>query len=282
MRPFQGWATGLLLLSAVLWTAPASACPGAEAPCRVADGDYYIRLSENDAAAVRPPLVVFLHGAGGHADEVVRGGAYLDPFLDAGYAVLAPQGLTREGRRGPNWSVRDGQTYSRDDTRFVAEVIEDAALRFGLDRDRVLLAGFSRGASLVWDIACHAPSLASAYAAISGGFWRPLPEGCEGPVRLFHTHGFTDRTVPLEGRLLRDGRTAQADIYAGLQIWRMTDDCGSRADWQDASGPYWRKAWTACADGTLELALHAGGHEIPAGWARMIIDWYEGRPPATN
>ena len=61
--------------------------------------------------------------------------------------------------------------YGRDDVAFIRSVIDDAAERFHLDRDRVLLTGFSRGASMVWDVACIAPDTATAYASVSGGFW---------------------------------------------------------------------------------------------------------------
>jgi polyhydroxybutyrate depolymerase len=64
-----------------------------------------------------------------------------------------------------------------------------------------------------------------------------------------------------------------------LQLWRRTNGCGDRADWHDTSGPFWRKAWTACAAGTLEFALHPGGHGVPEGWGPMVIDWYERGPP---
>ncbi len=277
MRPFSG-LTCLLAALGFLWAAPAGACPGPDAPCEVADGEYFIRLPEPGGSAMRPPLMVYLHGAGGQAADVVRSAGFLDDFLGRGYAVLAPQGLAREGGRGPNWGVSDGRIHPRDDQAFIGEVIDDAVARFDLDRTRVLLTGFSRGGSLVWDIACADPAMASAYAPIAGGFWRPHPTSCNGPVRLFHTHGFTDGTVPLEGRPLGGGAVAQGDIYEGLQLWRGTNGCGARADWQDTSGPFWRKAWTACAAGMLEFALHAGGHGVPAGWGPMVVDWYEGSP----
>jgi polyhydroxybutyrate depolymerase len=278
MRAFPG-LTSLLAALGLLWAAPAGACPGADAPCRVADGEYFIRLPETGRTVGRPALMVHLHGAGGQAADVVRGAGFLDVFLGRGYAVLAPQGLAREGGRGPNWGVSDGRPHPRDDLAFIGEVIDDAVGRFDLDRTRVLLTGFSRGGSLVWDIACQAPAMASAYAPIAGGFWRPHPASCKGPVRLLHTHGFTDGTVPLEGRPLRGGAVAQGDIYEGLQLWRRTNGCGDRADWHDTSGPFWRKAWTACAAGTLEFALHPGGHGVPEGWGPMVIDWYERGPP---
>ena len=94
-----------------------------------------------------------------------------------------------------------GQFAGRDD---VAEG-HDAAAR-GVDRSRVLLAGFSRGGSMVWDVACHAPVTARAYAPVAGAFWEPLPASCQGGADLFQTHGWADRVIPLEGRSVAGGR----------------------------------------------------------------------------
>jgi polyhydroxybutyrate depolymerase len=134
---------------------------------------------------------------------------------------------------------------------------------------------------MVWDIACLAPGTAAAYAPVAGGFWDPLPEGCAGPAHILHTHGFTDRVVPLEGRPIGDGdfRAQQGDIYAGLAIWRRTLGCGTRADAEEAAGDIWRKTWSGCrAGGSLTFVLHPGEHAIPRDWQDMALDWFEELP----
>ena len=65
------------------------------------------------------------------------------------------------------------------------------------------------------------------------------------------------------------GAVAQGDIYEGLQLWRQTDGCGARADWHDTSGPFWRKAWTACAAGTHALTYAA--RLIAWGMADVVL-----------
>jgi polyhydroxybutyrate depolymerase len=268
--------------AALAATVPASACPS-ENPCRIdgaEGGDYYIVLPETDAAGP-VPAVMFLHGYGGRGDRDIAGGL-VRPFVGRGYAVIIPQGLPRSEGRPANWAVRDGWQYARDDVAFLRAVLDDAAARFGLDRNRVLLTGFSRGGSMVSDVACIAPGTAAAYAPVAGGFWRPHPEHCAGPVRLLHIHGFTDATVPLEGRPVAGGALVQGDIFEGLQIWRAVNGCGARAGEQVAGvdNPFWRKTWTDCAAGALTLVLHPGGHGLPAGWSDMILDWFEAQPAA--
>ena len=94
-------------------------------------------------------------------------------------------------------------------------MLDDAEKRFNIDRDRVLMTGYSIGGSNVSYLACREPEIAAAFAPVAGGFWRPHPEDCAGPVKLLHTHGWRDQTVPLEGRPLGEtpnGRVEQGDI----------------------------------------------------------------------
>ena len=128
--------------------------------------------------------------------------------------------------------------------------------------------------------ACEDPTAFDAYVPVAGSFWRPHPTECAGPVQLFHTHGWRDKTVPLEGRPLRSGLIKQGDVFHAFQVWRETNGCeGLRADEFKTDDRFWRRSWTRCTDGTaLELALFPGSHGVPKGWADMVIDWYEALP----
>jgi polyhydroxybutyrate depolymerase len=145
-----------------------------------------------------------------------------------------------------------------------------------VQRVRMLLAGFSIGGSQVSYLACAHPDAFAAYAPVAGSFWRPHPAGCAGPVRLLHTHGLADRTVPLEGREVASG-FRQGNVYEAMQIWRATDACGAVAA-RNSTAIFDVQHWGDCAPGSdLIFALHDGGHSIPEGWADMALDWFEGR-----
>ncbi len=259
---------------AALLAGPAlAACDGAGGACETERGTYLIEVPDRD----HPPLVVFLHGYGGSASSTLKNRRMVEPLLARGYAVMAPDGALRNGRK--SWNFFPGWD-GRDEAAFLDEAVQDAARRFDLDADHVILGGFSAGGFMVNYLACATPGAFSAYAPVSGGFWRPHPDRCAGPVRLFHTHGWTDNVVPLEGRALGGGRFLQGDIFAGLEIWRQANDCAdNRPDGFSTTGPFMRRHWTRCADGSaLEFALFPGGHTVPAGWADMMLDWYEGLP----
>ncbi|MEM7089117.1 MAG: alpha/beta fold hydrolase [Pseudomonadota bacterium] len=250
-----------------------AACGNGDDVCETANGAYHIELPDVE----NPPLVVFLHGYGGSGSGTMNNRGMVEPLLDRGYAVMAPEGALRNGRK--SWNFYPGWE-GRDETAFLTEVVADATDRFGIDSDRVVLGGFSAGGFMVNYLACAAPQTFSAYVPVSGGFWRPHPETCAGPVRMFHTHGWTDNVVPLEGRILGGGRFHQGDIFAGLEIWRVANECNdTKPSGFSNTDQFMRRKWSGCADGSaLEFALFPGGHNVPAGWADMMVDWYEGLP----
>ena len=253
----------------------------ADNSCATANGSYRIALPETVMPASGYPTLVFFHGAGGTGKQTLSNTGMVNTFLDRGYAVIGPDGMRRAAtRNGGGWSFHPDRVAQRDEMAFAREVISDAAAKFNIDADNVLLSGFSIGGSLVWYLACQDPTLARAYAPVAGAFWRPHPVAadCAGPVKMLHTHGWRDQTVPLEGRPLRNGAILQGDVFYGLSVMRELNACLKlRADTFDTSGSFWRRKWDTCAPGTaLEFALHTGGHSVPKGWSEMAIDWFEG------
>lgn len=272
-----------LLALLLAGAAAAESCGGVGAPCLMPDGREYHALTPEGAAAA--PAVVFRHGWGGRGEGIVANTGLAGAILGRGYALIAPQGTPRrEGDTGGAWNSTK-RADRADDLAFLAAVAADAAARFGLDRDRMLLAGFSGGGMMAWRVACDAPESFAAYAPIAGLMWRPLPGACAGPVRLQHTHGWSDKVVPLEGRTVGGGALTQGDLFRGLALMRAANGClRDDPDEYAADGPYLIRRWTACAPGAaLEMALHPAGHRIPAGWTALALDWFEGRPaPARN
>lgn len=272
---------GIVVVSAVLWSAQSVAmdCGSAQSACQVSSGSYHVALPmAHQTNADKIPAVIYFHGAGGSGARVFNNRAMTDKITERGYLLIAPNAIPRPGGRfGPVWSFIPGRPAHRDEPAFVEQVLADAEQRFAIDRDRVLVTGFSIGGSLSWYLACQQPHIATAYAPVAGAFWRPYPERCSASVKLLHTHGWVDKTVPLEGRPLGDGSIMQGDVFHALAMLRERNDCQQlRADKFTFEGKYWRRRWDHCAPNTaLELVLHPGGHGIPAGWAEMALDWFE-------
>jgi len=267
-------------LATMVWVgsnATAQDCGASEMPCEIEAGTYHILLPDTQDLV---GTVIHLHGGGGTGTGLLDG-AMAREALERGYAFIAPNGFHPNSRFTRDWSVRaNNSSHDRDDIAFLRDVLGDAGLRFGINQDNVLLSGFSRGGSMVWDVACHAPDLARAFAPASGAFWDDMPESCVAPVDLFHTHGWNDRTVPLEGRSLFDDTIVQGDVWASLFILRETNGCRNRqpATTSGEAGFWWRH-WTDCDAGRIDLLLFQGGHGVPQGWPDLVLDWYEALDP---
>lgn len=247
--------------------------------CEVDEGSYLIALPEGEAKG----SIMFLHGFGGSSKGTVQM-SWVQDALARGYAVIGPNGTVRGDAKSPRrWSFHPDWVQERDEVAFLTSVRDDAAVRFGLDADTMGLGGFSIGGSMTSYVACTAPESFDAYLPVAGGFWRPHPTECEGPVRLLHTHGWTDTTVPLEGRVVRGedindpSAFVQGDIFYTLSVWRDVNACLQiRADDFVTKGAFMRRSWARCSAGSaLEFALFSGGHRVPNGWSEMAIDWLE-------
>ncbi|WP_108659355.1 alpha/beta hydrolase family esterase [Acuticoccus kandeliae] len=275
---FAAAALVAVWLVAIAAAAPAAACGAREEACETPLGTYHVMAPAGTGGAPRPTFIYF-HGAGG-SGATIFDADFAAALVARGYVVIAPNGLQRpDSRFGPGWFFRPESPGLRDELAFTREIIDDAVARHGVDRSRIILTGYSIGGSLVWYLACRDADLAALYTPYAGGFWRPIPTTCDGPIRMLHTHGWRDQTVPLEGRPLRDGAIYQGDIFEGLARWREVNGCDLlRADQFETEGRYWRRRWTSCTAGDLELALWPGGHTPPdAEWAGMAADWVEAR-----
>ncbi|MDX8352494.1 alpha/beta hydrolase family esterase [Cognatiyoonia sp. IB215182] len=271
----------LASLCGMLASGAAHAC-SQSTPCTVGERDYYIALPETGSEAM--PSVVYIHGWGGSGSGALRNTGMVSAFLERGYAVIAPDGVPRQGANGRTWGFHPLSGRQMSEVAFLEAVRDDALGRFDLDPDRVMLAGFSIGGSMTAYTACLSPDSFAAYAPLGGNFWRPHPTECAGPVRMLHTHGWNDGTVPLEGRAVNglpaDDPEAfvQGDIFYALSIWRAANGCQYlKADRFVTDGPFWRRIWDRCSDGSaLEFALYPGGHSIPGAWPELVVDWFDG------
>ena len=186
----KGPALPLALAFAVLAsTASAQDVCGRDGdPCEVPLGTYRIALPAPMDTPV--PAIVFLHGAGGSGRGMLSMTGTIKAMTSRGYAVLAPDGIGREGRDGGFWSfLREEQRPRlRDERAFFDQIVADAADRFGIDPETVILSGFSAGAFKVTTVACDSPEAFEAYAPVAGGSGTRSPKaarvrcGCSKPT----------------------------------------------------------------------------------------------------
>jgi polyhydroxybutyrate depolymerase len=204
-----------LAFALLVSTGVARAC-GTDADCAVANGSYRVALPPDPAGK---GAVVYLHGYRGTPEDAMRFGALRAVAAELDVALIAPRG------EETSWNLPGAMPGGRDDVAFIRSVADDAAARFGLDRSRMMVAGFSVGGSMTWYVACAEGRGFAGYAPIAGAFWEPYVAECRSPLpEIRHVHGRTDGTVPLAGRKV--SFAAEGDTFRSFALLGELSGCG--------------------------------------------------------
>ena len=154
----------------------------------------------NGAVAYRPPnapagplpLLVLLHGAGGHPPGFLQ---KMEPVADRlGIMLVAPHSV------GQTWDLVENMAAGDDpwkgiDAHRIDQVLADLFKRSAVDPSRVVLLGFSDGASYGLSLGVSNPKLFTTVIVLSPGMWAP-PRRVDRNQRVFIAHGRQDRVLP--------------------------------------------------------------------------------------
>ncbi|MEM9140334.1 MAG: PHB depolymerase family esterase [Pseudomonadota bacterium] len=243
-----------LILSMALG-APAWAC-SADTDCLLGDRTYRIALPPGPAQGPLGALI-FAHGYGGSAGAEMANQGLRALAHENRMALVAPNSV------GEAWMIPHLPDHRAEDGAreyaFFEALVEDLSTRHGIDRHRTVIAGFSAGAMLVWNLACHRGQSFGAFLPIAGTFWEPMPTDCPteaGP--LVHIHGTADAVVPMIGR--RVWQMHQGDVGRAMT---MMMEAGDFADpFQTESGDLTCRQRQNADGKLLALCTHPGGHDL--------------------
>ena len=126
----------------------------------------------------------------------------------------------------PNLTRRIDRAGIAESVQYLEHLIEQERRRFGLDMDRILLAGFSQGGVIALCTALGLPEPPRGLLVLSS-YWAcaELPAGAaeSAALHVFQGHGRQDPVVPMTlGRAARDRLTAR----------------GHRVEWREYDMPH--------------------------------------------
>lgn len=161
--------------------------------------DSYIYVPERYSLEQPMPLVLLLHGAGGHAHDGLR--IFLHLADHAGLILVAP------ASHATTWDIITRHTYGQD-LELVDRTLEHVFEHYAIDTSRLGIGGFSDGASYALTLGLANGELFTHVLAFSPGFIGPMEQ--QGEPEVFVSHGDADGILPIDPC----GRTVAGQLRA--------------------------------------------------------------------
>ena len=230
------------------------------------------RLVKDQKPGERLPLIVFLHGLGSSAAEMLRALPLERLGEESRVHVIAPDGtIDSKGRRFWNAGAAccDFDRRGPNDVARLGALIDEWAARPEVDAKRIYLIGVSNGAFMALDLACERSEHLAAVAAFSGAV--EARADCPGlrSVGVLMAHGDADPIVHYDGGRVFDHARLGEHLSApdGFREWGRRLGCSGPP--LDAGpldldpqlpGPETRlERFETCANGDATLLTMRGG-----------------------
>ncbi|MBC7391013.1 MAG: carbohydrate-binding protein [Opitutaceae bacterium] len=209
------------------------------------------------------PLVISMHGLNQDINYQ-KGQAKWELVADtAKIVVVYPAG------EGNSWDINGTK-----DTDFILAIIESMVTRFGIDRNKVYVSGFSMGGMMCYNVANKIANKVAAIGPVSGYLFGNTVASSR-PMPIIHVHGTADDVVHYEPFNNQQG------VVAMLQKWRTWNQCpatGTRTTPYPVNKPTSksvREYWGPCKNSEVELISLDGKGHWHSNDAAGVITTYE-------
>lgn len=196
---------------------------------------------------------------------------------DDGWLLVFPEGQRREPTQGA-WYTEDDEPLHVD---VIARLHDQISERYGVVRH--LATGFSSGAHMTWQLACHAPDRFDAFVPVSHYLLEATAARCApDPVRpLLLIGSVDDPRAPYGGRAAPDGSPHNLGARASLERWSALAGCHGKATVRPFPKGE-QRSWPGC--GLEHIQLQGVGHTWPdrPDVTGMVVDFFERRVPAVG
>lgn len=154
------------------------------------------------------PLLVFLHGGGEGGDDIEN------------VKKNGPPLLIENGKEFPFYVLSPQNPYVKGfwDDRIVMELVNNIVSKYNIDKNRIYLAGLSRGGYGAWRLAMNNPDRFAAMLVICAACSPTVYAGWVKDIPIWIFHGEKDNVVPVsESMKMADAlKAVGADIKLTL------------------------------------------------------------------
>ena len=182
--------------------------------------DYILYIPAMYDGTSEVPLVLNFHGFGSNANEQMHYGDFRDIADTEGFLLVHPEGTLLNGEQ--HWNVgnfTDGSTA--DDVGFTEALIDELAILYAINLDRVYSTGMSNGGYMSFLLACQLSEKIAAIASVTGSMTPDTFDVCNAqhPTPILQIHGTDDSVVPY------DGDTWTLSIEDVMSYWVNFNNC---------------------------------------------------------
>lgn len=131
------------------------------------------------------PLVISMHGMNQTMYDQKNQTQFQSVAQANNFVLVFPQS------DGSQW-----QLWGDNDINFILAIIDEMNSRYGIDRDRVYLTGFSMGGMMCYYAATRIADKIAAFGPVSGFLMDGPNTNSSRPVPIIHIHGADDGYVP--------------------------------------------------------------------------------------
>ena len=156
---------------------------------------YYVAYPPNSTEPAG--LIINMHGFGGTAAAQIAGTQMNNYAHPQNLAVVYPQG-SASGIGTSSWNIGTFWDFNtQDDVGFISTIIDEIALNFSIDLDKIYACGYSNGGYMAYELACELSDKITAFGSVAGNFMLNSDQNCdsEREIPIIHFHGTNDGTV---------------------------------------------------------------------------------------
>ena len=189
---------------------------------------YRIHLPLGAAGQKNMPVVIVLHGYGDHPRLTEMYSQFSRVADREKFIAVYPYGTKGKIDAGLSWNAgwccASAVASNIDDLAFIRRLIEEVGDKYGADKARVYVVGYSNGAMLAAKAAAALGDKIAGIGLVAGsvGGQSPASSGYQKlelggrPLPVIMFHGLTDRAVPIGGG---SGRVGNMEAIASFEAY---------------------------------------------------------------
>ena len=223
----------------------------------------YLTYMPNSASDSVPVIIQF-HGGTGSAQDAYFTSNFDTTAEEEGILMVYPQAETSTGSVWNTIHASEGNKVSSDDFGFIETLISHLSQNSRIDTSRIYVTGYSNGAAMAYQIACHLNDKIAGFAVMSGNF----PLEADYPCDITHEtgglifNGTDDVTRPLEGIL-----GYAVPVRDGAEWWAEQNNSISEQTVQE--GNVERTTYVTLSGAEIQLFIVSGGGHV---WFKFDVD----------